>query len=107
MSADSASSDLLAICLQVRALAVRYGLQVLESADWSLAWRPADRSDRRLLREASCVCHAIDAETFLARSKADPFRERRCVRVWFAWRSQATRRRAVALLAWPHPTDRA
>jgi hypothetical protein len=107
MSADSASSDLLAICLQVRALAVRYGLQVLESAEWSLAWRPPGRSDRRVVREAESICHAIDAETFLARSKADPFREKRCVRVRFAWRSQATRRRAVALLAWPHPSDRA
>ena len=107
MSADSAASDLLAICLQVRALAVRYGLQVLEAADWSLAWRPADRSDRRLLREASCICHAIDAETFLARSKADPFRVRQCVRVRFAWRGPAARHRAVALLAWPHPSDRA
>jgi hypothetical protein len=101
MSADSAASELLAICLQVRALAVRYGLQVLESADWSLAWRPPGRSDRRVVREASAICHAIDAETFLARSKADPFRERRCVRIRFSWSSGGRHRRAKALLAWP------
>jgi hypothetical protein len=102
MSADPAASELLAICLQVRTLAVRYGLQVLESAEWALAWRPPERSDKHVVREASSISHAIDAETFLARSNADPFRCRRCVRIRFAWRGPAGWRRAVALLAWPH-----
>jgi hypothetical protein len=99
------AAELAGIGLQVRTLAVRYGLRVLESAEWSLARRPPDRSDGHVVRDALSLRHAVDAETFRARSKADPFRERQCVRIRFAWRVPAGRRRAVALLAWPHPSD--